>query len=301
MSLSVHVRVPATSGNLGPGFDTLGMAYGLHDDVTATLSGAGTEISVSGEGEADIARDDTNLVVRALRHTWDLLGVPQRGIKLESKNRIPHGRGLGSSAAAVVAGILSAAALAEVAFPTERALEVATEFEGHPDNVAPALYGGAVLTWVESGHPTAVKLALNPEISPTLLVPTTILATKTARAILPSHVPHVDAAFNLSRAALLTVALTTTPESLFPATADRLHQQYRASAMADSAEMVNALRELEVPAVISGAGPTVLVLGTRDFDQKITACVASSAVKWRVLRPGVDNQGAIVAQSFPKA
>ena len=261
----VTVSVPATSGNLGPGFDALGMALGVRDKVEVwALGGTVLEIEVHGEGAGAVPLDESHLMVRALRATLDAVGAPQTGLRIVAHNSIPHGRGLGSSAAAVVAGIAAVRGLiAEPeALSHEVMLRIATEFEGHPDNAAPAIWGGATAAWMDQAGPHAVPLAVAAEIETAVLIPTAVLATREARAVLPTQVPHKDAAFNAGRAALLVAALGGAPEVLLPATEDRLHQGYRAPVMPAAAAMVAALRERGLAAVVSGAGPSVLVMGT---------------------------------------
>ena len=261
----VVVSVPATAGNLGPGFDALGMALGVRDEVHVhALASAETIITIEGEGADTLARDESHLVVRALREALDHVGASQVGLEIRAINRIPHGKGLGSSAAAVVAGITAARALiAEPeALDAAVALRIATAFEGHPDNAAPAIHGGATVAWVDADGAHASELALDPRIETAVLIPESTLPTKQARAVLPPQVPHTHAAFNVGRAALLVNALGGHPELLLPATEDKLHQNYRADVMAPAVAMLQHLRGEGFAAVVSGAGPSVLVMGT---------------------------------------
>ncbi|MEH1013888.1 homoserine kinase [Micromonospora sp. CPCC 206060] len=257
----VRVRVPATSANLGPGFDALGLALALHDDVSAEVTGAGCQVAVSGEGAGELPADESHLVVRAMRAAFDALGGQPAGLAVTAVNRIPQARGLGSSSAAIVAGIQLARGLVEGG--TEQlddaaALRLAAELEGHPDNVAPCLLGGFTIAWTEPTGARAVSLTPAAGVRPTVFVPTGRGLTSVARAALPPTVPHADAAFNAGRAALLVPALTSDPSLLFAATADRLHQDYRAAGLPSTAALVNGLRAAGVPAVVSGAGPSVL-------------------------------------------
>jgi homoserine kinase len=288
---SVRVRVPATSANLGPGFDALGLAVQLYDEVEASVTPTGLLVAVSGEG-TDVARDESHLVVRAMRAAFTRLGGQPRGIALTCSNRIPHGRGLGSSAAAIVAGVLLARAL--VVDGGERltdadVLALATEIEGHPDNVAACLLGGLTIAWTD-GAARAVRLDCDPSIQPVLFVPPFTASTAAARGLLPASVSHADAAFAAGRSALLVAALTGATDALLPATEDRLHQSYRAPAMPASAELVAALRAEGIPAVVSGAGPTVLAL-TRD-DGEAGRAEATVPTGWRAHRPSIDTSGA---------
>jgi len=275
----VKVSVPATAGNLGPGFDALGMALGVVDEVEVrALATAGVAISIEGEGEFDLPRDESHLVVRALREALDHVGASQVGLEIRAVNRIPHGKGLGSSAAAVVAGIIAARAMiAEPeALSAAVALKLATAFEGHPDNAAPAIYGGATVAWQDEDGGHASPLTLADEIETAVLIPGSTLPTAQARAVLPPQVPHAYAAFNVGRAALLVNALAGRPEDLFAATEDKLHQPYRADVMAPAMAMMRHLREQGLAAVVSGAGPSVLVLGV----DLATAGLVTGAAEW---------------------
>lgn len=260
------VRVAATSGNLGPGFDTLGMAHGIYDEVSATLVAGPSTVTITGHGAGELPLDESHLIIRALRRGLEVAGVAQAGVRLTATNGIAQSRGLGSSAAAVVAGLALAGAMINRPREFGRAeiLRFATEFEGHPDNAAPAVYGGAVVSWISGGTARARNIPLHPDLATTLLVPTEILPTTQARAALPSTVAHTDAAFNASRAALLVYALSQDPSLLMDATEDRLHQDYRAGAMPATADVLQALREAGWPAVVSGAGPAILVFDTLD-------------------------------------
>ncbi|HEX6449045.1 MAG TPA: homoserine kinase, partial [Trebonia sp.] len=229
----VRVRVPATSANLGPGFDTLGLALALYDEVEARVtspsSGPSVSISVSGEGAGDVADSgEDHLVIRAMRAAFDELGCGQPpGIDLRCVNRIPHGRGLGSSAAAITAGILAARTLAGAPARPEDVLPLATAMEGHPDNVAPCLYGGLTIAWLSDSGPRAVRLLPLPEVRPVVAIAPAPVSTEVARGLLPDKVTHADAAVNAGRAALLVAALTACPDMLLDATEDLLHQDYR--------------------------------------------------------------------------
>ncbi|MEU5905989.1 homoserine kinase [Micromonospora sp. NPDC047527] len=259
----VRVRVPATSANLGPGFDALGLALGLYDDLAAEVAPAGVRVTVTGQGAGELPDDDRHLVVRAMRAAFDVLGAQPDGLSVECVNRIPQARGLGSSSAAIVAGVLLARALVadgEHRLDEPGVLRLAAEIEGHPDNVAPCLLGGFTLAWSEPTGARAVSLPVADGVRPTVFVPAERGLTATARAALPATVPHADAALTAGRAALLVHALTADPSLLLPATVDRLHQDYRAAGMPATSALVNELRAAGVAAVVSGAGPTVLAL-----------------------------------------
>ncbi|GAA3947721.1 homoserine kinase [Actinomadura viridis] len=297
----VTVRAPATSANLGPGFDSLGLALTLYDDVEVAVTSGGLAIEVDGEGAEVAGRGERHLIVQVLRRAFGLLdelagtdlGQPP-GLRLRCANRIPHSRGLGSSSAAIVAGIVAARHLhpAGAALDDAAALRLATEIEGHPDNVAPCLAGGLTIAWTGGTGPRSVRL--EPRIGQvTAFVPERRLATEQARGLLPGTVPHGDAAANAGRAALLIAALAEGlgTDVLLDATEDRLHQDYRAPAMPESAELVARLRGKGVPAVISGAGPTVLVFTSSARVDSMSAEVGNG---WHIHPLNVAPHGARV-------
>ncbi|MFA1551500.1 homoserine kinase [Actinomadura chokoriensis] len=295
------VRTPATSANLGPGFDSLGLALTLHDDVEVEVTGGGVSIEVDGEGTEVADRGERHLIVKVLRRTFDVLddlagSGPARppGIRLRCRNRIPHSRGLGSSSAAIVAGIVAARALhpAGKLLDDAAALRLATEIEGHPDNVAPCLAGGLTVAWTTPAGPRLVRLE-SQVVRVVAVVPEQRLATERARGLLPATVPHADAAANAGRAALLIAALTTdrAEDVLLDATEDRLHQDYRAPAMPDSAALVKTLRDAGVPAVISGAGPTVLAFTNAS---RVDSVVPEVGKGWHIHPLDVATRGARV-------
>ncbi|MDA8737205.1 homoserine kinase [Aquiluna sp.] len=293
--MKVAVKIPATSANLGPGFDTLGMALAHYDEYSAEPTGSKLVIEIVGEGEKDAPRDESNLVFRAIKVVYDSLGKKVPSLKLVCHNNIPHGRGMGSSGAAVAGGVMLAAGLLadEVEFSEQQLLEFATELEGHPDNVAPALFGGLTVAWVDEDGPHHKKLTTHRGLSPLVLVPSNQMSTSLARSLQPQSVPHTDAVFNVSRSALLVAALTQSPELLLAATEDRLHQNYRASAMPETSELIASLRAKGHPAVVSGAGPSVLVL--EDDPQKRLLAIAhveKNFPSWHAMPLAVDVKGA---------
>ena len=307
---SVRVRVPATSANLGPGYDTLGLALGLHDEIEVAVTSSGLDIEVSGEGADDVAdAGEKHLIVRAMRVAFDDLGLPQPpGLALRCVNQIPHGRGLGSSAAAIVAGLVAARGLAGASTRPEDVLPLANALEGHPDNVAPCLFGGLTIAWVATdaaGLPEAraVRLDPRPEVHPVVFIAPEPVSTKVARGLLPATVPHADAARNAGRAALLIAALTARPDALLDGTEDRLHQDYRAPAMPHSYDLLTRLRAAGVPAVVSGAGPSVLAFVTEKPGQDLAKCLDSTVretgIDWHISPLAVERQGASVTPGVP--
>jgi homoserine kinase len=285
------VRVPASSANLGPGFDSLGLALGLYDEIDVAVAGDGLVVEVDGEGADGVPRDERHLVVQAMRRAFAVFGDAPAGLRLRCRNAIPHARGLGSSAAAAVAGAVAAAVLAGRDPQGERAtlLQLAAGMEGHADNAAASLLGGFVIAWAGPDRFDAVRLDAHPGIAPVALVASVESSTATTRGLLPERVPLADAAFTGSRTALAVLAFTGRPDLLLPATADRLHQEYRRPAYPESAALVDALRARDVPAVISGAGPTVLALTT---DGTLPAGVDTHG--FTVLPLPIDPDGATV-------
>jgi homoserine kinase len=290
----VRVRVPATSANLGPGFDALGLALSLYDDVVVRVTDEGLTVDVAGMGAATVARNARNLVVRSMRAAFEELGGRPRGLEVVCANRVPHGRGLGSSAAAIVAGVVAARALVVGGvekMDDDAALRLASTLEGHPDNVAACLRGGLTLAWTDGDGGRAVDLDVTPDLAPVVLVPGSSSSTKATRRLLPETVPHGDAVHAASRTAMLVEALRRRPELLLTATEDRLHQPYRAEAMPRTAELVAELRAVGIPAVVSGAGPTVLA--------RTTTATRPDAMQherrgWSALPLDVDTEGAVL-------
>jgi homoserine kinase len=311
----VTVRVPATSANLGPGFDALGLALTLHDVVEARVIPDGIAIEVSGAGEDSAAAGEDHLVIRAMRAAFGVLGSQPPGIGLRCVNAIPQGYGLGSSAGAIVAGLLAARALAgdSGAWPTAPApaspmrdgpvltdtalLQLATRMEGHPDNASACLSGGLTIAWRSPAGAQSARLAPVAGLAPVVCVPASPLATAEARQVLPPVVPHADAAANSARAALLIAALISDPALLMAGTQDFLHQPYRAAAMPATADLVARLRAAGIPAVVSGAGPSVLALtvaGLHPGPEAVCAIATGAPAAWRVHVLDVDREGATI-------
>jgi homoserine kinase len=291
----VRVRVPATSANLGPGFDALGLALARYDDLVVRISDEGLYVDVAGEGADKLPRTGRHLVVLALRAGFDAFGGQPRGLEVVCANRIPHSRGLGSSAAAIVGGLVAARALAvggADAMDDEALLALAAQLEGHPDNVAACLLGGLTVAWSDdAGRAHAVRLEPSPRLRPVVFVPAATSSTARVRKLLPDTVPHADAAGNAGRVALLVHALTADAgaDELLAATEDRLHQRYRAPAMPRTAALVEQLRAGGVPAVVSGAGPAVLAFAVAGAD--LTGYAPRG---WAAEQIDIDAEGASV-------
>lgn len=312
----VTVEVPATSANLGPGFDSFGLALDLVDTLTAEVTGpdigSGLEVTVEGEGADSVPRDGRHLVVRAMTAAFEQMGETPPGLRLHCANRIPHSRGMGSSSAAIVGGIRLAVALVgdeSARLDDDRMLQLADRLEGHPDNVAPALFGGFVIAGhvvgVEPRRVWTVVRSVHPDITPVSFVPAHDLNTLVARGLLPSDVSHHDAAANAARAGVLSLALTSDPDLLMVGTEDFLHQEAREPAMPDSLALVHRLREAGIPAVVSGAGPSVLALvgpqrpGKSSYDAAAVADMAPSGWRGEVRR--VSSHGVRVCDAAATA
>ncbi len=297
---TVHVKVPATTANLGPGFDTLGLALSLYDELEVTARAEpGVVVTVDGVGAGEVPLDESHLVVRSIAHAFARSGQPLPGLELHARNAIPHGRGMGSSGAAIVAGIMAAKGLLEgiVDLDGDRLLELATELEGHPDNVAPAIFGGLTIAWMTDEGPRHKKLIVHRGVSPLVAVPREqVMSTALARSLQPESVPHEDAIFNVSRSALLIAALIQSPELLLAATEDKLHQNYRAKAMPETDALIRVLRQHGLAAVVSGAGPSILVLGSDPAQRLVAADLIArhAATAWDCLMLAVDFRGATV-------
>ena len=303
---SVTVRVPATSANLGPGFDTLGLALGYYDELIVSVRPeVGAFVEIIGEGSADsaapVSTDESNLVVQAIAHAFAHASVVMPGLSLRAHNTILHSRGMGSSSAAIVSGLLAAKGLLDgmFTFDDDTMLDLATEMEGHPDNVAPALFGGLTIAWTTDKGPRQKKLMVHRGVSPVVFVPSFTMSTKLARSLQPVSVPHEDAIFNVSRSSLLVAALTQSPELLFEATEDKLHQDYRAEAMPQTNTLIKMLREHGLAAVVSGAGPSVLVLCSNPAQRLVAAELVAKyqETPWQALMLAVDFKGATVTRN----
>jgi homoserine kinase len=328
---AVRVRVPATSANLGPGFDSLGLAVSLQDMVEARVTAGGLSIAVTGEGCDTANAGEAHLVVRAMRQTFEILDGQPPGLALRCANRIPHARGLGSSAAAIVSGVLAARTLTyqgRSRLPDDAVLRLAAELEGHPDNVAACLLGGLTVAWTGADGPRAVRLSPLRAIVPAVIVAPEPLSTTTARGVLPDTVPHHDAATNAGRSALLIAALTSDtaspaasdttsptasdsasdPGVLLDATQDWLHQPYRAGVMPETASLIRGLRAAGIPAVVSGAGPSVLAFLVRAEAAEapssaslkaLDSIVRDMGIGWDISVLDVDRRGASIQPITP--
>jgi homoserine kinase len=295
----IQVQVPATSANLGPGFDSFGLAFGMYDRYVAQiLDEGGLDIDVTGEGAEEVPRTDKNLLVKAMYKGFDFLGGRPKGLAVRALNVIPHGRGLGSSASAIIGGLVLARSLVLTGtdkMSDEALLNLANEMEGHPDNVAAALFGGATIAWqdLEKGKAVAhaIHLPVDPRIKVMAFIPSSPLATSKARKMLPESIPFADAQRNTTNAALMTQAITIRPDLLFAATEDFLHQSYRQEAMPASFALMTKLRAAGLAAFVSGAGPTVLALHT-EGDEETTQLSRAGGAKFEGKSLEIASRGA---------
>ena len=283
-------RAPATVANLGPGFDALALALDLWNEAVLDTD-AEPGVVVSGEGAGELPEDWSNLVVRALAAVAGETGGALPRFRLECDNRIPIERGLGSSAAAVVSGVLLADRLLGARLAPDRLLQVAVDLEGHADNVAACLRGGLVLAYLSSGGWRAAALEPHEGVRPVLLVPEERLATDDARRVLPQQVPLRDAAFNAGRAALAVLALTQRPDLLAEAVEDRLHQPRRLPLVPAVRAVYEDLRARGVPVCLAGAGPSLLAFETE------ASPVPDVGVSWRTIRAAIATDGAAVEEA----
>jgi len=295
------VQVPATTTNLGPGFDALGLALTLYNCVTVTSS-ASWETSVVGEGARSIPRDHRNLAARAVRRCFAEAGREPPSLRLTLENRIPVARGLGSSAAAIVGGLVAANRLLPEPLSTDRLLAIAAELEGHPDNVTPALLGGLQVACVDQGMIRRLQLPVPSSLRAVVAIPEVEISTEKARSVLPAFVPRRDAVFNVGRAALLVAAMATGATTLLgTAMDDRLHQPYRADLLPGFEAALAAARDAGAAgACLSGAGSALLALVTGDEEAvggAMCTALGNHGVRARWLLLGVDEAGAQVVQT----
>lgn len=293
----ITIKVPATSANLGPGFDCLGLAVSMYNTVEVEPSQS-LKIEIMGEGADSIPKNGSNLVFKAYRRTMQYLETPVVNLHMIQHNKIPSTRGLGSSSTAIVAGILIASEISQKALPLAEALRIATEIEGHPDNVAPALYGGFTVSMQKEKQVRTLSFDVSEELVPVAMVPNFELSTAKARNVLPQHLPYKDAVFNVAHASFLAAAFAKGDlEHLLFAVEDKLHQPYRAGLIPGFEEIVDCGREMGIPVYLSGAGPTMMALCNRgnanEFVVRIKPVLAKFA-EWDVHVLKVENKGAQV-------
>jgi len=293
---AVRVVVPASSANLGPGFDAMGLALGIHDEITAMITDdQGIRIHVEGEGVGEVPTDETHLVAQAMNLGFATMNKIPAGYVIKCRNAIPHGRGLGSSAAAIIGGLAVARELVDGGselLPDAELLNIALSMEGHPDNVSASLYGGFTVSWLESPAVAgSVSIKLHPDVIPIVAVPPNPLATSMARDVLDGQVLRSDATHNVARAGLLVHAMSANPEYLFPATADALHQDARAHIYPETTALIALLRAQNIAAVVSGAGPAVLMLIDKSQPAQLEVLAGLLPADWTSVAVPVDQEG----------
>lgn len=275
---AVTVQVPATTANLGPGYDCLGLALGLHNEVTLAFAER-LSVEIEGEGADALPRDDAHLVIRAARAAAEAAGRTLPSLSLRQLNRIPLARGLGSSSAAIVGGIVAANELLELGLSRREMLDIASDVEGHPDNVAPALLGGLTICCVVDGQVLVQRLDVAPDLRCVVAIPNFEVSTHDARRALPDTVPHADAVFNLCRVGLIIAALVSGDfPQLAEAMRDRLHQPYRAHLVPGMEQVITAALEAGAHgAALSGSGPTIAAFVTGEGEEVGEAMVNAFA------------------------
>ncbi|HLF24853.1 MAG TPA: homoserine kinase [Anaerolineae bacterium] len=299
----VHVTVPASTANLGPGFDCLGLALGLHNTLVMTALDDGFELSIAGEGADRLRKDRDNLIVRAAETLWQHVGRRPAGLKIEAVNRIPPGMGLGSSAAAIVSGLVAANALVGKPLAKRELLQLAARIEGHADNVAAALFGGLTLVSAHAEDILVDALAV-PPLQVVIAAPGVRLSTREARAALPTHVSRADAVFNIGRALFVVRALQSGNYDLLNrAMADRLHEPHRRKLIPGFDAVERAARAAGAVAVaLSGAGPSLAAFAPdrqAEIASAMRAAFEASGVTCRTFVLAVDQQGASLERRAP--
>lgn len=297
---SVTVSVPATSANLGPGFDALGLALNLHNTIKLSRAEKGIIVEVQGEGAGWLPRNETNTIVKAAQRIFDQVGERPAGLRFSLSNRVPPGSGMGSSAAALVGGAVAANALLDDPLSRDDVLRIAVEMEGHPDNACAAMLGGLVVSSFGDSELLYRRVAV-PRLTVAIALPDVHALTEELRALLPKTVPLKDAAANIGRAALVVQALAEADYDLLGAAMrDLLHEPYRKKAIPGYEQAVKAAYEAGAAAVtISGAGPSLIAFGPENHAQ-IGAAMAH-ALEEAVGKPArtwtlqVDTHGAQIA------
>lgn len=293
---AVGIRVPASSANIGPGFDAMGLALEIHDEIIAMVTeDPGVLVEVEGEGSGEVPLDERHLVVQAMNAAFNFMSVKPAGFVIKCRNAIPHGRGLGSSAAAIIGGMVLARELVvngRELLPDPQILNLALSMENHPDNLSASLYGGFTVSWLESEDSAgSVCVDVHPDVVPMVVIPPHALETTKARGVLPDLIPMSQAVHNLSRSALLVYAMSTNPDLLLPATEDALHQHHRAHIYPETTELIKAIRDKGISAVASGAGPAVLVLINKNQTPDVNVLESVLPADWTTVAVPIDREG----------
>jgi len=295
----VHIRVPASSANLGSAFDCAGLGLNIYDDIHAQITQSrGVHVETTGVAAAELPTDCDHLVARAMKIGFDALGVRPAGFTIRCHNNISHGQGLGSSAAAIIGGLAAARALVvggESLLSDSDLLTIALQLEPHPDNLSASLYGGFTVAWVtEDGQAECIHAKPHDDLQVTLCLPSSIAPTDQARAVLPSQIPLTDAVVNIGASALLFHAITSQPQLLLAATRDAIHQDRRRAMFAPSLDVLHTLRAQHIPAAISGAGPALVV-----FDDAEVVSTIVTGSDWQIIPVDVAQRGVHVIPGTP--
>ncbi len=296
----IKVKVPASSANMGAGFDTLGVAVGLYNRLQIEEIPSGLEIRTFNAG-GYVLQNENNLIYRAMREVFDTVGYEPTGIRIVQNSAIPMTRGLGSSSACIIGGMIGANALSGRHLSYGYMLDMAAKMEGHPDNAAPAMYGGFCVSLVEDGHVLTKSCKLNPKIKFAVMIPDYFVATRKSRGILPETVNLKDAAFNISRASMFQAALISGDmEKLRYAAEDKLHQPYRRDYVDGMNEIFERTYEAGSRATyLSGSGPTIVSIldgGYDEFETEMIQFFSENSHKWNCRILSIDNVGTVVSE-----
>lgn len=296
----VEVIVPATSANLGPGFDVLGLSINLYNRFKVEEIGGGLEVKVPDDAGSSLPTDEKNLVYISAKRLFDEVGYKYRGLHIAIETGVPLGRGLGSSSTAIVGGLVAANEITGARLSKDEIFALATEIEGHPDNVGPAIFGGFTICYNSDSGFRAVSHKPSDNLKPVLLIPNSVLETKTARGVLPKEVSLPDAVFNIARSSLLvSVLLTGRSEFLRDAMRDRLHQPYRASLIPGLSDTIREIGGATGAGVaLSGAGPSLVCIidriSEKDFYEKIRQLLKETGQDYLIQLADFDLAGARV-------
>lgn len=293
----IKVKVPATTANMGPGFDSIGMALQLYNIVYAEEINSGLEIIIQ-DGNPNIPRDESNLIYQTICHFYKEIGKPVPGVRLIQQDSIPHTRGLGSSAACIVAGLHIANAMSKSFFSKEELVQMAAQLEGHPDNTTPALLGGMTIGAMNEEDMKYVKIHVAENMHFAVMIPEFTLSTELARKVLPSHISLKDGVFNASRAALLAASMITGDiDNLTMAMEDRFHEPYRAELIPHMDEVIAYAKQCGAKGCcLSGAGPTIIAVikNVVSFRKEMVAFLETLEQNWQVQMLQADQNGAQV-------
>ncbi len=302
MSITVKVRVPGTTANCGPGFDTVGIACTIYSELELSLSVEGTlRIEIEGEGNGRIPTDKNNIIYQAVQAVLDKVGSHYQGIYLKLYNKIPLARGLGSSAAAIVGGLIAANQATGNTLTQDEIFSMATIIEGHPDNVAPAIFGGITISVMQGNQPVSLRFMPEKMLNMVVAIPEFNLSTHTARQVLPNTITMKDAVFNISRVALLIGALCKGEfHHLQYALEDKIHQPYRLQLIPGMQQVFDAaIAKGAYGAALSGAGPCLIAFTESNCDKIGMAMVQAFSkcnVKAEYISLNIDTKGAQVIE-----